>query len=353
MYATRSTFCASRIALGVLSAGMAACGGGGGGGGGVAAPADLVTIDAGNADTIVREVLSAGFDSGNFGMAAGGGGILSANGGSNALAVHMAGRRTIQAASLTADQTVGQTSGQSTTQAAGQVQPSANYGPDREDCLVSGTLTLSASLASLDTLRQGDQITVVFAACNDGDGAVYNGQLRIDVQSFTGDLDADRYQLDSRFTLTNLAITENGTTMTGNGTLNVNMNLLTPGLESYTITSTRFTLGSGSKSWTVHNMVATVDDDYRNGGWLTTTSGSGSLESSRFTGRVDYGTITPFQSVDGNYPGTGVTRIDGANGTSILVTALDEERLQLAIDWNGDSVVDESRLMDWNTVSGW
>jgi hypothetical protein len=312
---------------------MSACGGGGGGGGGAAAPADLVNIDAGNADTIVREVLSVGAGSGDFGMAAGGSGILAADGGSNALALKMAARRTIQA--------------------VGQIQPSANYGPERENCLVSGAVTLSASLASTETLRSGDQITAVFESCDDGDGAVYNGRLRIDVQSFTGDLFADLYRLDSRFTLTNLAITEDGTTETGNGTLNVNMNLLTANLESYSITTTRFSLSSGSTSWTMHDVVSTVDDDYRGGGWLMTLSESGSLESSNFEGRVDYGTTTPFQSVDGNPPATGVLRIDGANGSSITVTALNEENLQLVIDWNGDTIVDETRLMAWSTVSGW
>ncbi len=337
MYAAQSMVCASRTTLVLLmSAGMAACGGGGGGGV-AAAPAALVNIDAGNAEAIVREVLAVGFDSGDMGMAAGGGGILAADGGSNALAVKLAERRTIQAA------------GQDT----GRAQPSANYGPDRESCLVSGSLTLSASLASTETLRSGDQITAIFEACNDGDGAVYSGQLRIDVQSFTGDLFADLYRLGGRFTLTNLAITEDGTTETGNGTLNVDMNLLTPGLESYGITTSRFSLRSGSTSRTVYDVVSSVDDDYRGDEWLMTLSESGSMESSSFTGRIDYGTITPFRSVDGDYPATGVLRIDGANGSSILVTALNEESLQLAIDWNGDTAVDETRLMDWSTVPGW
>lgn len=97
MYPARSIPWAARTILVALSAGMSACGGGGGGGGGAAAPADLVNIDAGNADTIVREVLSVGAGSGDFGMAAGGSGILAADGGSNALALKMAARRTIQA----------------------------------------------------------------------------------------------------------------------------------------------------------------------------------------------------------------------------------------------------------------
>lgn len=337
MYPDRLVSVPGRVALVLMAAGISACGGGGGGGGVAATPAELAIIDAGNADSIAREVLSAGFDSGDVGTAAGGSGILATDGGSNALAVHMAERRMIQAAGLT----------------TGQAQPSASYGPEREICLVSGAITLSATLASTETLRRGDQITAVFEACDDGDGAVYNGRLRIDVQSFTGDLFADLYQLDSRFTMTNLAITEDGRTQTANGTLNVNMNLLTPNLESYSATSTRFTVNSGSTSWIFHDVVSTVDDDYRGDAWLTTFSESGSLESSSFEGRVDYGTTTPFQSVDGGYPATGVLRIGGANGSSIVVTTLNDEQLQLAIDWNGDTVVDETRLMDWSTVPGW
>jgi hypothetical protein len=334
MYPDRLIAVPGRAALVLIAALVSACGGGGGGGSS-AAPADLAIIDAGNAESIVREVLSAGFDSSEV---AGGGEILAADGGSSALVVHMAGRRTIQAA------------GQAVS---GQVQPSASYGPDREDCLVSGAITFSASLASLDTLTHGDQITTVYEACDDGDGAVYNGRLRIDVQSFTGDLFADLYRLDGRFTFTNLAITEDGTTETSNGTLNVDMNLLTPDLESDSITFTRFTLRSGNTAWTFHDVVSNVEDDHRGDAWLTTLSESGSLESSNFEGRIDYGTLTPFQSVDGDYPATGVLRIDGANGASVVVTALDEENLQLAIDWNGDAAIDETRLMDWSTVPGW
>jgi hypothetical protein len=303
-------------------------------------PADLVSIDAGNAESITREVLSASFGSSDLGTVAGGD-ILGADGGPSALAVHLAGRRTIQAA------------GQAVRQAAGQVQPSANYGPEREDCLVSGTNTFSASLASLDTLTPGDHFTAVYEACDDGDGTVYNGQLRIDVRSFTGDLFADLYRLDGRFTFTNLAITEDGITETSNGTLNVDMNLLTPDLESDIITLTRFALSSGNTDWTFHDVVSNVEDDHRGNAWLTTLSESGSLASSNFEGRIDYGTLTPFQSVDGDYPTTGVLRIDGANGASVVATALNEENLQLAIDWNGDSVVDETRLMAWSTVPGW
>lgn len=334
MYTDRLIAVAGPVAFVLMTAGISACGGGGGS---TAAPAELATMDAGNADTIVRAVLGTGFD---FGTAAGGT-ILAADGGPNALAVRMAARRTIQAVSG------------ATAEAAATVQPSASYGPERANCQVSGAITLSATLASTETLRRGDQITAVFESCNDGDGVVYNGRIRIDVQGFFGDLLTERYQLDSRFTLTNLAITENGTTNTGNGTLNVNLNLLTADLELYGISSTRFTFNSGNNSWIFHDVVSTVEDDFRNGGWQTTFSESGSLESSSFGGRVDYGTLTPFHSVNGNPPAAGVVRIGGANGSSIVVTTLNEENLQLTIDWNGDTFVDETRPMAWGTIPGW
>ena len=317
-----------RTALILMTAGMTACGGGGGGGG--AAPAALAVIDTGNAETIASEVLVVGFDVSDVGMAAGGGGILATDGGSNALAVNMAGRRTIQA--------------------AGQAQPSASYGPEQDECLINGTLTLSGDLANTDTLTRNDRITAVFAACDDGDGAIYNGRMRFDILSFSGDLYADQYQLKSDITLTNLAITENERTVTANGNMTLDLNLMTLGLDSYLMGSPRLEVNSGNSSWVLHDMVVSIDDDYRGAEWLTITSASGSLESSNFEGRVDFGTPTDFVASDENYPHTGVLRIDGANGSSILVTVIDEESLQLAIDVNGDGTVDETRLMDWTEV---
>jgi hypothetical protein len=333
MYAARSIARAPRTTLILLSAGMAACGGGGGGG--VAAtPAALVSIDEDNAETIAREVLSVGVDSADLGVSTGGSGILAADGGASALAVHLAGRRTIQA--------------------AGQVQASAIGDAESEfDCLVSGTLSLSEDLDDPDTLQSGDEVTAVFDACDDGEGAVYDGQLRIEVQSFTGDLFEGLYRLDSRFVMTDLAITKNGITETGNGTLNVDMDLRIAGLETYDIESTLFTLTSGATTWIVRDLVSFFEDDYRDEEWRVTLDESGSLESSSFAGRVDYGTTTPFVSVDGGYPRAGVLRIDGANGTSVLVTVLDEEELQLEIDRNGDEVVDETLLLNWEDIPGW
>jgi hypothetical protein len=132
--------------------------------------------------------------------------------------------------------------------------------------------------------------------------------------------------------------------------MNVTENLLTPLLELYSATSTRLNLRSGNFSWTGRNLTQSIDEDHRGNEWLTTSTGSGSLESSSFDGRVDYGTITPLLSIDGDYPASGVVRIDGLNGSSIVVTALNEETLQLAIDINGDTVVDETRLLDWSEV---
>ena len=86
MYPDRLIAVPGRAALVLIAALVSACGGGGGGGSS-AAPADLAIIDAGNAESIVREVLSAGFDSSEV---AGGGEILAADGGSSALVVHMA-----------------------------------------------------------------------------------------------------------------------------------------------------------------------------------------------------------------------------------------------------------------------
>ncbi len=309
----------------------------GGGGSGVAAQPSAVAIDTYNAQTITRDVLQMGLYTGDFGTALNGGGILSADGGSNALALHMAQRKTIQAASLSA---------------AGSVQPGASYGPDREECLVDGWITLSASLRNTETLSIGDRITANFDACDDGDGAIYDGRIRLDVLSFSGDIFADQYLLDTRATLTSLAITEDGSTTTGDGSFDLGIDLRTPLLSRLSLDGTLLNLHSGSEAWVLRNFTIFMDEDDRGAALLTSYSGSGSLESPNFSGTVNFATTVALLATDDNYPATGALQITGANGTGIQVTVLNSETVQLAIDATGDGIVDETRQINWDTLTG-
>ena len=315
---------------------VAACGGGGGG----TTPASPAVIDSGNAQVMTREVLDAGLGAGSFGVAVGGGGILSADGGSNALAQGIVHRRTVQAVP------VGPAS------PTGQVQPTASFGPERVDCLVSGFISLSGSVDSASTLLAGDRITADFNACDDADGAVYDGRMRLDVTNFSGDLLANQFALGALVTLTGLAIAEGGSTTTGDGAFDLDLDLTVPLVSALTVSGDVLETRSGSDAWVLRDFAISVDEDSTGVSVLTTYAGTGTLEGSGFDGAVDFATVVPLVATGANDPATGELLITGANGATIRAMVLDSTSLTLAIDLNGDGVVDETQDMSWSTVAG-
>lgn len=301
---------------------VGACGGGGGGGSAPAAPA---VIDSGNAATITREVLETGLGAGAFGAAVGGGGILSADGGTSALA--LARRKSIQ-----------------------RVQPSVPIPPESFDCLATGTVTLSGSLSSPDTLTAGDRISADFNACDDADGVVLDGGLRIDVTSFSGDIFSDVFRLGASVTVTALTVTEDGDSATGTGAFDLDLDLTVPQVSDLTLSGALLEVASGSDSWVLRDFAVTVVEDGTGVDLLTRYSGTGTLEGADFDGAVDFVTVVPLVATGDAYPATGEVLITGANGATVRATVVSNQTIQVAIDLDGNNVVDETQQIPWSTV---
>ena len=313
------------LALAVLTAGVSACGGGGGGG---SPPASPAVISSANAPAITRNVVVVGLGAGAFADAIGGGGILAADGGSNALALGMMRRTT----------------------AAQRVQPSARFGPIESECLFSGSLVLSGSLNSDVTLTPGDRIDVDANACDDGDGAVYDGGMTIVVTRFSGDIFSDQYLLGANLTIADFAVTEGSETTIGDGAVELELDLTVPLVSEITLAGPRLDVRSGSDAWILRDFAVSLVDDGRGASLLTRSSGTGTLEGSGFEGAVDFLTVVPFVATGDDYPASGEVLITGASGATIRATALNATTLQLAIDLDGDSEVDETQQVPWSSV---
>lgn len=303
---------------------VASCGGGGGG----RAPAAPAVIDGGNAATITREVLDEGLGAGAFGAAVGGGSILAADGGANALALGMARqRKSIQRA-----------------------QPHVTIPAETFDCLVSGTVRLSGSLSSADTLTAGDRISAEFNECDDAEDAVLDGSLRIDVTAFSGDIFSDQFLLGAGVTVTGLTIAGDAESATGNGAFNLDLDLTVPLVSDLTMSGELLEVSSGSDSWVLRDFAVTVLEDGTGVDRVTQYSGTGTLEGAGFEGAVDFVTVVPLVATADAYPGIGEVLIEGANGATIRATVVSTQTIQLAIDLDGDNVVDETQQMPWSTV---
>ncbi len=316
--------------LACLALVVGACGGGGGGGGSAAPPAAPAVIDAGNAATIAREVLDAGLGAGSFGAAVGGGGILAADGGPGAQAAGAARqRRTIQ-----------------------QVRPSVVMPAETFDCLVTGTVRLSGSVASADTLTAGDRISADFSACDDAEGTVLDGGLRIDVTAFSGDIFSDLYRLGARVTVTALTIDQDGEAVTGSGAFDLDLDRTVPLRSDQTVSGARLETRSGDEAWVLRDFAVTVLEDATGIQPQARYSGTGTLEGAGFEGAVDFVTVVPLLATGDAYPADGEVLITGADGATIRATVLDDQAIQLAIDLDGNGVVDETQQLPWSTIGG-
>lgn len=314
---------------------VGACGGGGGGSdGGGNPPAAPAVIDAGNAATITREVLDAGLGAGSFGAAVGGGGILAGDSSANAAVLGLPRqRKTIQLAQTT-------------------VKPSVTIPAETFDCLVTGTVRLSGSVANADTLTAGDRISADFNGCDDAEGAVIDGGLRIDVTGFSGDIFSDQYVLEARVTLTNLSIAEDGDSVTGSGVFDLDLDLTVPLVSDMTVSGALLETSSGSNFWSLRDFAITILEDGTGIQLQTQYSATGTLEAAAFAGAVDFVTVVPLLATGDDHPLTGEVLITGADGATIRATVLDAQTIQLAIDLDGNGVVDETQDMSWSAVGG-
>lgn len=316
---------AGRLARGVLvaagAAGLVACGGGGGGGI-TSAPAE---ITAGNAELITAEVLRSIDIAATLGPVSTDATIgSSGSGGAQAQRLAGSSRRSIQRA---------------TTLEA--------FGPDTFDCDASGTVRISGDIADFDTLTAGDVINATFTNCNDGVGDVINGGLRlVVVQAVVDNIDLGLFDVTFDATFTNLRITADGDTFTGNGTARLAIDTR-QSPEEATISGDQFSFTAGSDEYRLTDFAVTLLVNLPGQPGASSVTATGTLDSNDIAGWVDFVTVLPFFSDDTQYPSDGTLDILGANDARIRVNVLDAVNLELAVDTNGDDLTDVTIPTTW------
>ena len=224
--------------------------------------------------------------------------------------------------------------------------------PITEDCLVTGTFTLSGNVANPLTITVGDTISMVFSMCNDGDGQVLDGGMDITITAFNGSLDTNLFEMGMTVSIASLSMDDGG--MNGPAEVDGSFNLLID-TRLFPVTKTMvsgelLSMVAGTRSVTMKDFVS--DGELDEGAFTITVIASGKVESDRFDGQATYITEVPFvSSIDSN-PYAGQMLITGANNSTIRVTALDVEMVRLEMDYNGDGLVDDTRDVTWDEAIG-
>lgn len=248
-------------------------------------------------------------------------------------------------------------------QAPADFQIAAVIPPTEENCLVSGTFTISGNVADPtgQTLTAGDTLTSIFSNCNDGDGVVLNGQLSSVVVIGVDTDFTPPYDFTFDNTLTDFSVTESGETATANGDLTLREATADAVFFQTEASGNRVSVRTPSDTRTLrdYRILGTLNEGA--GGAYTIDSGGlgdccATLESFTLSGTVDFENTLAFAGIGNNFPFAGVLFITGAvartgvGESSVEVIALDALCVDLFVDEDGDGGVDAAIRTTWASL---
>ena len=327
------------LVLGACVSLASACGGGGGGGddnppvvvnpGNPGIPTGDATIANSNALEISGTAILGGLYGGDPGVL-GGAGLVGADSGAGAALSKASARVTNKAL------------------AAGFLKP---FGPESSRCALAGTVTVSGNLASDETLTAGDVLNMRFNKCDDGEGQVFDGPVSMTVDAFEGDLFTGFLAFGITINFQNLIMTEGGETLAFNGDATVMVDTLAYPDVSAETSGRSLSVAGDARTMTLVNFSTTTVTDGSSVPVAYSIDASGRVGMAPH-GWVNYTVLEPFAGFGEVNPTSGVMQITGGAGSKVTATAQADGQIRLDLDFDGDGVIDESRLVSWADLEG-
>jgi hypothetical protein len=322
-----------------LMAGLTACGGGGGGGGDQPPAVQMIDLTAGNMETAAHAAATGPFALGLSSAAD----IATGAGPNGAGGVYASILATLRGGTL----------GERMRVASARVRPLALYSM-QQDCLVSGTMTLSwDDRDNNGDLSVGDGMGFTFNGCQNDATQVIDGSANVDLTRI--DLNAAELTgFAGRMTMTGLAGRglDGGHAYTVDGVVLVDFAQSSPTTESMRVT----TDGEVTVNVQTHRFTDTVTllSGYVNASIYDAVQmrGSNTFDGT-FRSRAAGGTMkatTPAPFVDlasDAYPSSGTLRVTGNKGT-LNVRALSSTDVRIELDGNDDGVFEAGQTETWD-----
>lgn len=222
---------------------------------------------------------------------------------------------------------------------------------DTEDCYVSGsqTFTFTVQDPTFQTVSAGDSIKFVANNCDDGYGET-NGTFTM---TYTHVVDFDGYDdfttlgIDISFSDYSVAVSSEDVVMSGSYSIIMNKGMYT---ETVDTTSDKLVTEIASYQTAIEDLI--VKQVYDKDTGIKTLVTSSIVSDSFIGGSVTVSTIEelsfPYQW---DYtPTSGVLKVVGASGSSVLITVSDDS-VQLDADFNGDGTIDETTTTTWTSLT--
>ncbi len=315
---------------------ISGCSSGGGGSAPVVSPDPTLEITSNNAMQISKIAYEAALESQQLGDAGGGGlFIVSAQGGVTKIDTNL----------VKFAKPVNASSSGSQVPIPGETIP----------CAVSGTQTISGAIADpvTPTLTPGDFFQFDFNACDEGQGEVTNGTMRMDIDAFSGDFLSELFSMTVTVTLTSfqVSIFENQSTtptdvLTSNGGATLTVDTTSLPFVSTSINGESLVVDTNASSESLTNFLSasTVDGNLFPSPY--TTSASGTLDSTQLAGIIRYSNSITFEGLGSDYPSSGEFLVEGL-GSSLHLIADNNVDVRILIDLGADGTINETIITTW------
>ena len=220
-----------------------------------------------------------------------------------------------------------------------------------DSCADGGTVTTSFDDKDGNgVVSNGDVLTAAFSQCRDSATLTINGTVTV---TMTGTPTASQFAASAQ--LQNVSVVDGGATSTLSGTVSMTESD-SPGSSDSAITvgSAGLTITVASASYNdtlVFDAGTVVTTDESSASGTTSITASGAFTSHSLGGHVTIATPTPIVQADADaYPGSGVIRVTGASGSTLLITVLSNSQVQLQLDANGDGTYASTTSVAWTTL---
>jgi len=237
------------------------------------------------------------------------------------------------------------------------------FGPITVNCEKDGSVTLTGTVSSPDTLTANDHFSAEFDQCKElnagGVDVTFGGPLDFTVVTFSGDL-ADLFSLTLDLVFCDpdtssacdrdFSVTGGGTTYTVVGRARTVVDSTAPPLLKSSATGSTLALAQGNNSVALRSFLTTPTQDGAKGTYELT--GNGRLASTNFDGdpttddgEVRYEVTTTLEGNTGSPPDAGVVLVTGANSAMQIVPNPNGTDVALELDLDGNGTFDDDTVM--------
>ena len=219
------------------------------------------------------------------------------------------------------------------------------------DCAISGTLTTTINFQKTFSLSLEDSVKIEAMNCHDG-SSITNGSFTYQFTQLTDFNDFDDYTvlgLDMIFDKYSINFLEKNKEVTVTSMYSL---LITQDEYSQKVDISSPVLGIVVNDYLQLIQNLEIEKTYIHNTNIETITASSDLHDNALFGLINITTLDGFEfyGQESDAPTSGRIKITAEDNSSIILTVLNTNDVQLDADYNADDVIDETRVVSWESL---